>query len=88
MIIATGRHSMRDGKEGNRALVSTDLGVTWDSFELPTRAKRRIRVEGSGYSQSVRWVDDRTLVQATTLRNGSGSHDVVVTRARILGVEE
>jgi hypothetical protein len=31
----------------------------------------------------VRWIDDRTLVQATTLRNGHGSHDVVVTRARI-----
>jgi hypothetical protein len=84
VIIATGRHSLRDGQEGNRALVSTDLGVTWDSFELPTAAIRRIHGDGSGYSQSVRWVDDSTLVQATTLRNGSGSHDVVVTRAHIL----
>ena len=84
VIIATGRHSLHNGEDGNRALVSTDLGVTWDSFELPTPARRQHRVEGSGYSQSVRWVDDYTLVQATTLRNGSGSHDVVVTRARIL----
>jgi hypothetical protein len=84
VIIATGRHSLHNGEDGNRALVSTDLGVTWDSFELPTPARRQHRVEGSGYSQSVRWVDDSTLVQATTLRNGSGSHDVVVTRARIL----
>lgn len=84
VLIATGRHSMRDGAEGNRALVSSDLGVTWDSFELPTPATRRIRVEGSGYSQSVRWVDDSTLIQATTLRNGCGSHDVVVTHASIV----
>jgi hypothetical protein len=84
VIIATGRHSLRDGREGNRGLVSTDLGVTWDSFELPTPASRQIVGDGSGYSQSVRWVDDRTLVQATTLRNGTGSHDVVVTQAQIL----
>lgn len=84
VIIATGRHSLRDGQEGNRGLVSTDLGVTWDSFELPTPAERHLHGDGSGYSQSVRWVDDSTLVQATTLRNGSGSHDVVVTRARIV----
>ena len=84
LIIATGRHSLRDGVEGNRALVSTDLGVTWDSFELPTAARRHVLGDGSGYSQSVRWVDDSTLLQATTLRNGSGSHDVVVTRARVL----
>ena len=87
VIIATGRHSLRDGVEGNRALVSTDLGVTWDSFELPTSAQRRVQGDGSGYSQSVRWVDDNTLVQATTLRNGTGSHDVVVTRARISEVD-
>jgi hypothetical protein len=87
VIIATGRHSLRDGVEGNRALVSTDLGVTWDSFELPTPAQRRVQGDGSGYSQSVRWVDDNTLVQATTLRNGTGSHDVVVTRARISEVD-
>lgn len=85
VIIATGRHSLRDGREGNRALVSTDLGVTWDSFELPTPADRRIVGDGSGYSQSVRWVGGDVLVQATTLRNGSGSHDVVVTRAHVLG---
>jgi hypothetical protein len=84
VIIATGRHSLRNGREGNRALVSADLGVTWDSFELPTPASRHVVGDGSGYSQSVRWVDDHTLVQATTLRNGNGSHDVVVTRARIL----
>ena len=84
VIIATGRHSLRDRIEGNRALVSTDLGVTWDSFELPTPAHRHIGGDGSGYSQSVRWVDDSTLVHATTLRNGTGSHDVVVTRAQIL----
>lgn len=83
VLIATGRHSLRDGREGNCALVSTDLGATWDSFELPTPASRHIVADGSGYSQSVRWVDDRTLVQATTLRNGHGSHDVVVTRAQI-----
>ena len=84
VVIATGRHSLRDGVEGNRGLVSVDLGVTWDSFELPTPATRRILGDGSGYSQSVRWVDDRTLVQATTLRNGAGSHDVVVTRAHLV----
>ena len=84
VIIATGRHSLRDAEEGNHALVSTDLGISWDSFELPTSAERHIHGDGSGYSQSVRWVDDGTLVHATTLRNGHGSHDVVVTRARIL----
>lgn len=83
VVVATGRHSLRDGREGNRALVSTDLGVTWESFELPTPASRHILGDGSGYSQSVRWIDDSTLVQATTLRNGHGSHDVVVTRAHI-----
>ena len=84
VIIATGRHSLRDRREGNRALLSTDLGITWDSFELPTSAERQTLGDGSGYSQSVRWVDDHTLVHATTLRNGNGSHDVVVTRAQIL----
>jgi len=83
VVIATGRHSLRDGREGNRALVSTDLGASWDSFELPTAASRYVVGDGSGYSQSVRWIDDRTLLQATTLRNGHGSHDVVVTRAQI-----
>lgn len=83
VLIATGRHSLRDGREGNRALVSTDLGVSWDSFELPTPASRHLVGDGSGYSQSVRWTDDRTILQATTLRNGHGSHDVVVTRAQI-----
>lgn len=83
VVIATARHSLRDGVEGNRALASTDLGLTWDSFELPTPATRLIVGDGSGYSQSVRWLDDRTLLQATTLRNGHGSHDVVVTRAHI-----
>ena len=36
------RNSLRDGREGNRALVSTDLGLTWDSFELPPPASRLI----------------------------------------------
>lgn len=84
VVIATGRHSLRDGSAGNRGLVSTDLGVTWDSFELPAPATRHVLDDSSGYSQSLRWVDDSTLVQATTLRNGSGSHDVVVTRAHIV----
>ena len=83
VVIATGRHSLRDGREGSCALVSSDLGVSWDSFELPTPAGRFVVGDGSGYSQSVRWADDRTIVQATTLRNGHGSHDVVVTRAHI-----
>ena len=84
VLIATGRHSLRDRAEGNRALVSTDLGLSWDSFELPTPADRHLLADSTGYSQSVRWLDDNTLVHATTLRNGAGSHDVVVTRARIV----
>ncbi|SEE80269.1 sialidase family protein [Ruania alba] len=81
-LIATGRHSLRDGVAGNRALHSLDLGATWTSFELPTPAERSLTGDGSGYSQSVRWNADGDLVHATTVRSATGSHDVVVTVAR------
>ncbi|WP_159619035.1 hypothetical protein [Ruania rhizosphaerae] len=80
-MIATGRHSLRDGVAGNRALRSLDLGRTWTSFELPTPAERSLTGDGSGYSQSVRWNAEGDLVHATTVRSPSGSHDVVVTVA-------
>ncbi|ROR97242.1 hypothetical protein EDD28_1839 [Salana multivorans] len=81
LLVALGRHSMRDGREGNRALASLDLGETWTSFELPTPATRAIHGDASGYSQTIRWNDAGELVQATSVRNAIGSHDVVVTRA-------
>lgn len=34
--------------------------------------------DASGYSQAVRWNAAGELVQATTVRNAAGSHDVVV----------
>ncbi|UFU06659.1 sialidase family protein [Ruania halotolerans] len=80
-MIATGRHSLRDGVAGNRALRSLDLGATWTSFELPTPAERLLTGDGSGYSQSVRWNADGDLVHATTVRSATGSHDVVVSVA-------
>lgn len=83
VLIATARHSMRNGVEGNRALLSLDLGETWQSFELPTPAERRIHGDSSGYSQSVRLNAAGELVQATTIRSAIGSNDVVVTRARL-----
>lgn len=82
-IVVTGRCSIHDGVPGNRGVLSTDLGRTWQSFELPTPAVRDTVGDGSGYSQSVRWNTDGEIVQATTVRNGHGSHDVVVTRARL-----
>ncbi|GAA3878256.1 sialidase family protein [Tessaracoccus defluvii] len=88
VLVALGRHSMRDGREGNRGLVSLDLGDSWSSFELPTPADRRIHGDASGYSQTIRWNQDGHLVQATSVRNAIGSHDVVVTRAlMVLDVE-
>lgn len=80
-IIVTGRCSVREGVPGNRALISTDLGTSWNSFELPTPAARSTTCDGSGYSQSIRWNSAGELVHATTVRNRHGSHDVVVTIA-------
>ncbi|UFU03131.1 hypothetical protein LQF12_00515 [Ruania suaedae] len=80
-MIVTGRHSLRDGVAGNRALRSRDLGATWTSFELPTPAVRSLVGDGSGYSQSVRWNAAGQLVHATTVASPTGGHDVVVTVA-------
>lgn len=72
IILALGRHSLRDGVEGNQALWSEDLGATWSAFDLPTAASRSIHCDLSGYSQSVAWNERGELVQATTLRNDVG----------------
>ncbi|WP_129339382.1 sialidase family protein [Cellulomonas endophytica] len=77
-LVATARHSWADGREANHALVSDDGGATWRSMELPVAAVRRVHGDSSGYSQSVRWNAAGELVQATTVRNAVGSHDVVV----------
>ncbi len=81
ITIATARHSLEDGHESNKALLSDDCGSTWRSFELPTPAERHIHGDSSGYSQSVRWNARGQLVHATTVRNLTGSHDVVVSVA-------
>ncbi len=77
-LVATARHSWLDGTEANHALVSDDLGATWHAMELPVAAVRHVHGDASGYSQAVRWNADGELVQATTVRNAAGSHDVVV----------
>ncbi|MFC8599088.1 sialidase family protein [Isoptericola sp. NPDC057191] len=77
-LVATARHSWLDGVEANHALVSDDLGATWSAMRLPVHAVRRVHGDSSGYSQAVRWNAAGELVQATTVRNGAGSHDVVV----------
>jgi len=77
-IVATARHSWLDGREANHALVSDDLGATWTAMLLPVDAVRHVHGDASGYSQAVRWNAAGEMVQATTVRNGAGSHDVVV----------
>ncbi|MFI2102461.1 sialidase family protein [Isoptericola sp. NPDC019693] len=81
-IVATARHSWLDGTEANHALVSDDLGETWSAMRLPVDAVRHVRGDSSGYSQAVRWNAAGELVQATTVRNAAGSHDVVVAVVR------
>jgi hypothetical protein len=83
VVIATGRHAVDvDGVETNKALVNFTGGTgSWYAFELPTPAERRIDGDASGYSQSVLWNAAGQLVQATTVRNEVGSHDIVVTVA-------
>ncbi|GAA4966987.1 sialidase family protein [Kineococcus glutinatus] len=77
-LLATGRHSWLDGREGNHALVSDDGGATWRSVKLPVPAVRHVHGDSTGYSQSVRWNAAGELVQATTVRGATGSSDVVV----------
>lgn len=77
-IVATARHSWLDGREANHALVSDDLGASWSALRLPVEAVRHVHGDSSGYSQAVRWNAAGELVQATTVRNAAGSHDVVV----------
>ncbi|HEY0188672.1 MAG TPA: sialidase family protein [Cellulomonas sp.] len=81
VLLATGRHTWEDGHASNRALVSFDQGATWDHVDLPTPAERHLHGDAGGYSQSVRWNAAGELLHATTVRNLTGSHDVVVTVA-------
>jgi hypothetical protein len=83
IVIVTGRVSLdRDGRVTNRALVNVDGGDgAWRSFELPTPAVRTFDDDGSGYSQSLVWNPDGRLVHATTVKDRSGDHDIVVTVA-------
>jgi hypothetical protein len=83
VVVATGRHTVdADGTETNKALVNLDgCAGPWHSFDLPTPAVRRIDDDASGYSQSLLWNTSGRLVQATTVRNDRGSHDIVVTVA-------
>ncbi len=83
VVIATGRHTVdADGAESNKALVNLTGGTgPWYAFDLPTPADRRLHGDASGYSQSVLWNTAGRLVQATTVRNDHGSHDIVVTVA-------
>lgn len=80
VVIATGRHSLDSaGIAVNRALVNFDGGNgSWQSFELPVPAERALEGDVSGYSHSVLRNVHGDLVQATTVRNAAGSHDIVV----------
>lgn len=77
VVIATGRTAVdASGDVVNRGLVSID--GSWESFELPVAASRPLEGDGSGYSQTVLQNAAGELVQATTIRNERGSHDIVV----------
>lgn len=82
-ILVTGRLSLeRDGSPSNSALFNADGGSdVWQSVPLPVQSARELDGENSGYSQSLVWTDDGSIVQATTVRNQRGSHDIVVARA-------
>jgi hypothetical protein len=82
-IVVTGRLSLdRAGNATNRALVNVNGGVgLWQSFELPTPARRALDGDDSGYSQSLVWNTDGRFVHATTVSDSSGALDLVVTVA-------
>ncbi|QMU96420.1 arabinan endo-1,5-alpha-L-arabinosidase [Microbacterium esteraromaticum] len=83
VVIATGRLALDSrGDAVNRGLVNLAGGVgAWQSFELPVPATRALEGDSSGYSQSVICNAEGDLVQATTVRNAAGSHDIVVAVA-------
>lgn len=78
-VIVTGRTAVGpDGKTREFGLRNLNSGIgEWTTIELPVRVVRGREPDNSGYSQSVAWHGDR-LIQATTVRNLSGSHDIVV----------
>lgn len=82
-FLVTGRISIEpDGTVSNNALFSANAGHgEWKTIALPLQVPREINNDNSGYSQSLIWAPDGSLVQATTVRNYSGSHDIVVARA-------
>jgi hypothetical protein len=85
-IIATGLTGMRSESPVNAALVNFDAGRgEWYELALPTPKAPRTEHDDSGYSQSVLWNSRGQLVQATTVRNLSGSNDIVVTVAEVDG---
>lgn len=84
-LLVTGRLSLSgDGSPTNMALYSpTGIWGDWQSIPLPVHASRDLEADNSGYSQSLVWAADGFIIQATTVRNISGSHDIVVARASI-----
>lgn len=85
-LLVTGRLSLQpDESESNFALLNEDGGHgPWRAVPLPVEASRSLTEENSGYSQSCVWAGDGALVQATTVRNPRGSHDIVTRRMRFL----
>ncbi|WP_206751535.1 sialidase family protein, partial [Cryobacterium lactosi] len=81
-LLVTGRLSIEaDGTESNLALINLRGGRgEWRSLSLPVSASRHLDLENSGYSQSLTWTNEGALLQATSVLNALGSHDIVVAR--------
>lgn len=81
-VIITGRTAIRpDGGLTELALYNPNGGEgAWYAIPLPVQVQRQREPDNSGYSHSVVWLGD-LLVQATTIRNDVGSHDIVVGSA-------
>jgi hypothetical protein len=84
-LLVTGRIAIEaDGTVTNSGLYSASgCAGPWMSILLPSQPPRNLEGENSGYSQSVVWASDGALIQATTVRNELGSHDIVVARAAL-----
>jgi hypothetical protein len=78
-LIITGRTAVRpDGSLAELALYNPKGGEgAWYAIPLPVQVQRRREPDNSGYSHSVVWFGD-LLVQATTIHNQLGSHDIIV----------
>ncbi|NMM15801.1 MAG: exo-alpha-sialidase [Cellulomonas sp.] len=81
-LLVTARLSIEaDGTPSNVALYNADGGAAaWRSVPLPIPASRDLDLENSGYSQSLTWTKQGALLQATSIVNAVGSHDIVTAR--------